>query len=290
MTELKAQVNRLEAEVEEQRAHKQVAMVENEQLRMEVEGLLSASVAGVGAQIGLKEADSECKEFCPGGLSASPSSRGFSPAARAQAAELRFSQLKERHAELITSHADLMKKVNSHFVVCEENAKKLLTVNFESVQNADTVKLLSATKQEQDDLLRAKRQVENQLETLRQEKRNMVRYRQEQEAPSVGVQASLMCPLPSGQSAAAGSSAAEPGSPAAKGGGDGASQQPGKQGEGKTHPHQLSYWRIAGGLPLNLDFLCLRRDLRPAAAWQLCRQSGRCCCAPLERGMLRSPP
>lgn len=69
MTELKAQVNRLEAEVEEQRAHKQVAMVENEQLRMEVEGLLSASVAGVGAQIGLKEADSECKELCPGGLS-----------------------------------------------------------------------------------------------------------------------------------------------------------------------------------------------------------------------------
>lgn len=69
MTELKAQVNRLEAEVEEQRAHKQVAMVENEQLRLEVEGLRSASVAGVGAQIGLKEADSECREFSPGGLS-----------------------------------------------------------------------------------------------------------------------------------------------------------------------------------------------------------------------------
>lgn len=69
MTELKAQVNRLEAEAEEQRAHKQVAMVENEQLRMEVEGLRSASVAGVGAQIGLKDADSECKEFGPGGCS-----------------------------------------------------------------------------------------------------------------------------------------------------------------------------------------------------------------------------
>lgn len=69
MTELKAQLNRLEAEVEEQRAHKQVAMVEKEQLRMEVEGLRFASVAGVGAQIGLKEADSKCKEFCPGGLS-----------------------------------------------------------------------------------------------------------------------------------------------------------------------------------------------------------------------------
>lgn len=69
MTELKAQVNRLEAEVEEQRTHKQVAMVENEHLRMEVESLRSATVAGVGAQIGLKEADSECKDFCPKGLS-----------------------------------------------------------------------------------------------------------------------------------------------------------------------------------------------------------------------------
>lgn len=67
MTELKAQVNRLEAEVEQQRTHKQVAMVENEHLRLEVESLRSATVAGVGAQIGLKEADSECKDFCPKG-------------------------------------------------------------------------------------------------------------------------------------------------------------------------------------------------------------------------------
>lgn len=59
MTELKAQVNRLEAEVEEQRTHKQVAMVENEHLRMEVEALRCTNVANVGAQIGYKEADSE---------------------------------------------------------------------------------------------------------------------------------------------------------------------------------------------------------------------------------------
>lgn len=64
MTELKAQVNRLEAEVEEQRTHKQVAMVENEQLRMEVESLRSATAIGVGAQIGMKEADSECRRIC----------------------------------------------------------------------------------------------------------------------------------------------------------------------------------------------------------------------------------
>lgn len=47
--------------MEEQRTHKQVAMVENEQLRMEVATLRSANVASVGAQIGLKEADSESK-------------------------------------------------------------------------------------------------------------------------------------------------------------------------------------------------------------------------------------
>lgn len=52
-------MNRLEAEVEEQRTHKQIAMVENEHLRMEVEALRCANVAGVGAQIGFKEADSE---------------------------------------------------------------------------------------------------------------------------------------------------------------------------------------------------------------------------------------
>lgn len=63
MIELKSQVNRLEAELEEQRSHKQVALVENEHLRMEVEALRSANVANVGAQIGYKEADSEWTAF-----------------------------------------------------------------------------------------------------------------------------------------------------------------------------------------------------------------------------------
>ncbi|KAM4532414.1 huntingtin-interacting protein 1-related protein isoform 2-T2 [Fundulus diaphanus] len=133
MVELKAQVNRLEAEVEDQRTHKQVALVENEHLRMEVEALRSTNVANVGAQIGYKEADS-----------------------RAQAAEVRFMQLKERHAELVTSHADLMKK------------------------NAETVRMLSGTKQGQDDLLRAKQQLESEVESLRREK-NAAMNNQQQE-------------------------------------------------------------------------------------------------------------
>ncbi|XP_031157123.1 huntingtin-interacting protein 1-related protein-like isoform X2 [Sander lucioperca] len=75
---------------------------------------------------------------------------------RAQAAELRFAQLKERHAELITSHADLMKK------------------------NAETVKLLSGTQHGQDDLLKYKQQLENELENLRQEKRNTTSQQQQE--------------------------------------------------------------------------------------------------------------
>lgn len=43
------------------------------------------------------------------------------------------------------------------------------------VQNVETVKFLSSTKQQQDDLLRAKEQLESELENLRQEKKNMVR-------------------------------------------------------------------------------------------------------------------
>ncbi|GAA6223596.1 huntingtin-interacting protein 1-related protein-like [Lates japonicus] len=82
---------------------------------------------------------------------------GFKEAdSRAQAAELRFTQLKERHAELVTSHADLMKK------------------------NAETVKMLSSTKQDQDDLLRAKKQLESELENLRQQRSNMMSQQQQE--------------------------------------------------------------------------------------------------------------
>ncbi|KAM9734331.1 huntingtin-interacting protein 1-related protein-like [Menidia menidia] len=80
---------------------------------------------------------------------------GFKEAdSRAQAAEIRFSQLKERHAELVTSHADLMKK------------------------NSETVKSLTNSKLHQDDLLRAKQQLQNELENLRQEQRNTMNLQQ----------------------------------------------------------------------------------------------------------------
>lgn len=115
-------MNRLQAEVEEQRTHKQMAMVENEHLRMEVEALRSTNVANIGAQIGFKEADGEfrCEHAAELAIQKElklskkvhllPNYTG-----RAQAAELRFTQLKERHAELVSSHADLMKKVHCRF-------------------------------------------------------------------------------------------------------------------------------------------------------------------------------
>uniref|UniRef100_A0A3Q1CEJ9 I/LWEQ domain-containing protein n=1 Tax=Amphiprion ocellaris TaxID=80972 RepID=A0A3Q1CEJ9_AMPOC len=146
VTELKSQVNRLESEVEEQRTHKQMAMVENEHLRMEVEALRSTNVANVGAQIGFKEADSEC---------------------RAQAAEMRFSQLKERHAELVTSHADLMKKVNYRlFVVYFEYMPFFSSLLRSGTQLSSTLAGLQA---EREVLLRSAREQEAELNSLRQQ-------------------------------------------------------------------------------------------------------------------------
>lgn len=46
---------------------------------------------------------------------------------------------------------------------------------FVVVQNAETVKVLSSTKQAEDHLLRTKEQLEREMEHLRQEQRNMVR-------------------------------------------------------------------------------------------------------------------
>uniref|UniRef100_A0AAQ5XRK6 I/LWEQ domain-containing protein n=1 Tax=Amphiprion ocellaris TaxID=80972 RepID=A0AAQ5XRK6_AMPOC len=156
VTELKSQVNRLESEVEEQRTHKQMAMVENEHLRMEVEALRSTNVANVGAQIGFKEADSEC---------------------RAQAAEMRFSQLKERHAELVTSHADLMKKVNYRLFVVYFEYMPFFSSLLRSCSHAcfapqsgtQLSSTLAGLQAEREVLLRSAREQEAELNSLRQQ-------------------------------------------------------------------------------------------------------------------------
>ncbi|KAI4901049.1 hypothetical protein NFI96_034326 [Prochilodus magdalenae] len=65
---------------------------------------------------------------------------------RAQTAQMHFSRLKEKHAELVTRHADLMRK------------------------NTETVKQLSSTQQTQEELIRTKQQMAEELEKLRQDK------------------------------------------------------------------------------------------------------------------------
>uniref|UniRef100_A0A8D3DP92 Huntingtin-interacting protein 1-related protein n=1 Tax=Scophthalmus maximus TaxID=52904 RepID=A0A8D3DP92_SCOMX len=81
ITQLKSQINSLEAELEEQRAQKQHALVENEQLRMELEA----------TQWDHTVISLVCAE-------------------RAQATEQRYNKLKEKHTELVASHAELLRK------------------------------------------------------------------------------------------------------------------------------------------------------------------------------------
>lgn len=56
--QLKSQINSLEAELEEQRAQKQRALVENEQLRMELEALHRRNVDNESMQMSFMEAES----------------------------------------------------------------------------------------------------------------------------------------------------------------------------------------------------------------------------------------
>ncbi|XP_010839722.1 PREDICTED: huntingtin-interacting protein 1-related protein [Bison bison bison] len=87
ISQLKGQVNALEAELEEQRKQKQKALVDNEQLRHELAQLRAAQVEGERNQ-GLRE-EAEKK---------------------ASATEARYNKLKEKHSELVNTHAELLRK------------------------------------------------------------------------------------------------------------------------------------------------------------------------------------
>nr|XP_020506361.1 huntingtin-interacting protein 1-related protein isoform X1 [Labrus bergylta] len=87
ITQLKSQINSLEAELEEQRAQKQRALVENEQLRMELEATRRRNAEHESVQFTFLEAEQ-----------------------RAQATEQRYNKLKEKHTELVSSHAELLRK------------------------------------------------------------------------------------------------------------------------------------------------------------------------------------
>uniref|UniRef100_A0A3B4VF97 Huntingtin-interacting protein 1-related protein n=1 Tax=Seriola dumerili TaxID=41447 RepID=A0A3B4VF97_SERDU len=87
ITQLKSQINSLEAELEEQRAQKQRALVENEQLRMELEAMRRRNTDHESLQTTFIEAEK-----------------------RAQATEQRYNKLKDKHSELVASHAELLRK------------------------------------------------------------------------------------------------------------------------------------------------------------------------------------
>lgn len=64
ITQLKSQINSLEAELEEQRAQKQRALVENEQLRMELEATRRRNAEHESLQTTFIEAESTpCSQF-----------------------------------------------------------------------------------------------------------------------------------------------------------------------------------------------------------------------------------
>ncbi|XP_054075533.1 huntingtin-interacting protein 1-related protein isoform X7 [Rissa tridactyla] len=128
ITQLKAQVNSLEGEVEEQRKQKQKALVDNEQLRDELERLQKAKQDSDRSQRLCAEAEK-----------------------KASATEIRYTKLKEKHSELVNTHAELLRK--------NADTAKQLTVTQQSQEEVARVKEQLAFQVEQ-----VKREAEMKLE------------------------------------------------------------------------------------------------------------------------------
>ncbi|KAI1233139.1 hypothetical protein IHE44_0006335, partial [Lamprotornis superbus] len=128
ITQLKAQVNSLEGEVEEQRKQKQKALVDNEQLRDELERLQRVKQDSDRSQRLCAEAEK-----------------------KANATEIRYTKLKEKHSELINTHAELLRK--------NADTAKQLTVTQQSQEEVARVKEQLAFQVEQ-----VKREAEMKLE------------------------------------------------------------------------------------------------------------------------------
>ncbi|XP_048370426.1 huntingtin-interacting protein 1-related protein [Sphaerodactylus townsendi] len=127
ITQLKAQINSLEAEVEEQRKQKQKALVDNEQLRDELERLQKAKMESDKGRGLYLEAEK-----------------------KASATELRYTKLKEKHSELINTHAELLRKnadTAKQLTVTQQSqgevarVKEQLTFQMEQVKRESEMKL-----------------------------------------------------------------------------------------------------------------------------------------------------
>uniref|UniRef100_A0A8B9SDM0 Huntingtin interacting protein 1 related n=1 Tax=Apteryx owenii TaxID=8824 RepID=A0A8B9SDM0_APTOW len=140
VTQLKAQVNSLEGEVEEQRKQKQKALVDNEQLRDELERLQRAKQDGDRSQRLYLEAER-----------------------KASATELRYTKLKEKHSELVNTHAELLRKnadTAKQLTVTQQSQEEVARVKEQLAFQVEQVKRESEMKLEDQSL---------QLEQLRQE-------------------------------------------------------------------------------------------------------------------------
>ncbi|XP_075033857.1 huntingtin-interacting protein 1-related protein [Mixophyes fleayi] len=127
--QLKGQINTLEAEVEEQRKQKQKALVDNEQLRGELERLLKQKQENDKAQ-GL------CVEM----------------EKKVQATELRYNKMKDKHNELINVHAGLLRKnadTAKQLTVSQQNQEEVARIKEELQFQMDQVKRESEIKLEE---------------------------------------------------------------------------------------------------------------------------------------------
>uniref|UniRef100_A0A6I8RI83 Huntingtin-interacting protein 1-related protein n=1 Tax=Xenopus tropicalis TaxID=8364 RepID=A0A6I8RI83_XENTR len=126
--QLKGQINTLEAELEEQRKQKQKALVDNEQLRDELEKLKKQKLENEKTQGVLLEAEKKI-----------------------QATELRYTKLKEKHNELINTHAGLLRKnadTAKQLTVSQQNQEEVARIKEELEFQMDQVKRESDLKLE----------------------------------------------------------------------------------------------------------------------------------------------
>ncbi|XP_028566447.2 huntingtin-interacting protein 1-related protein isoform X1 [Podarcis muralis] len=160
ITQLKAQINSLEAEVEEQRKQKQKALVDNEQLRDELERLQKAKLEGDKSRGLFLEAEK-----------------------KASATETRYIKLKEKHNELINTHAELLRKnadTAKQLTVTQQSQEEVAFVKEQLAFQMDQVKRESEMKLE-DHMLQmeqVKRELESKKEELAQLQQSLSRSKQ----------------------------------------------------------------------------------------------------------------
>ncbi|KAM5192790.1 huntingtin-interacting protein 1-related protein [Mantella aurantiaca] len=146
--QLKGQINTLEAEVEEQRKQKQKALVDNEQLRDELERLRKQKQESDKTQGLYTEMEK-----------------------KVQATEVRYNKLKEKHNELINVHAGLLRKnadTAKQLTVSQQNQEEVARIKEELAFQMDQVKRESEIKLEEQtfQIEQLKTEVESRKEEL----------------------------------------------------------------------------------------------------------------------------